>query len=83
MSRLQTQPDLSPTPIFNPSLEQFVFKYNRTEEYILVPYGIETYPKWLADKIASALADTIIGKQGVRKNHELDREELLKEIYVT
>lgn len=82
MSKIQTQPNLSPTPLFNPSLEEFVFKYNGTEEYILPAYGIETYPKWLADKMAATLADTIIAKRGVRKNHQLDKEELLDQIYV-
>jgi hypothetical protein len=81
MNRLQTQPNLSPTPLFNPSLEEFVFTYDK-EIYTLPAYGIETYPKYLADRMASTLADTIISKQGVRKNYELDKEELLQQIYV-
>lgn len=82
MSRLPTQPNQTPTPIFNPSLEEFRYTYEGTE-YVLAPYGIETYPKYLADRMANRLADEIISKQGVRKNHQLDKDELLKQIYVT
>jgi hypothetical protein len=81
MPRLQTQPNLSPTPIFNPSLEAFVFTYDK-KDHTLPAYGIETYPKYLADRMARRLADEIIAKRGIIKNHEFDREELLKQIYV-
>jgi hypothetical protein len=81
MNRLPTKPDETPTNLFNPSLESFTFIYDK-KEYILPAYGIENYPKYLADRLASSLADTIIGKRGVIKNHSLDKEELLKEIYV-
>lgn len=81
MPRLQTQPNLSETQLFNPSLEEFVFVYDR-ETYTLPAYGIEPFPKYLADRMASTLADTIISKQGIRKNYLLDKEELLKQIYV-
>ena len=81
MNRLQTKPNETPTPLFNPSLEAFEFVYDRVT-HILPAYGIETYPRYLADKMAKSLADTIIGKRGVIKNHELDKSELLKEIYV-
>lgn len=81
MTRLQTQPNQSQIPLFNPSLEEFVFIYDK-KNYTLPAYGIENYPKYLADKMASSLADTIIAKQGVRKNHDLDKQELLKQIYV-
>lgn len=82
MQRLPTQPNLSPTNLFNPSLEPFTFIYAK-EVYIFPSYSIRTYPKYLADKMASALADWIIGKRGVKKNYSLDKEELLKEIYVS
>jgi len=82
MIRLATTPDMTPIPLFNPSLEAFIFTYDR-KEHTLPAYGIETFPKYLADKMASRLADTIIGKRGVIKNHELDKSELLKEIYIT
>ena len=81
MERLPTQPNKTLTALFNPSLEAFTFIYDK-KEYILPAYGIETFPKYLADKMASRLADTIIGKRGVIKNHELDKSELLKEIYI-
>lgn len=81
MSRLQTQPNLLLVPLFNPSLEEFVFVYDK-KTYTLPAYGIESYPKYLADKMSNKLADTIISKQGVRKNYELDKQELLKQIYV-
>jgi hypothetical protein len=45
--------------LFNPSLEAFEFIYDK-EAHILPAYGIETYPKWLADRMATSLADTII-----------------------
>lgn len=81
MPRLQTQPNLSPTTIFNPSLEVFTFEYDG-EKYVLAPYDVVPFPKYLADKMASRLADEIIARRGVMKNHELDKQELLKEIYV-
>ena len=81
MQRLPTQPNQTPVSLFNPSLEAFEFIYDK-EAHILPAYGIETYPKWLADRMATSLADTIISKRGVVKNHSLDKEELLKEIYV-
>lgn len=82
MERLATKPDETPTNLFNPSLESFTYIYDKTE-YILPAYGIETYPKYIANGLASTLADTIIGRRGVIKNHSLDKEELLKEIYIT
>lgn len=82
MNRLPTQPNLSPTPLFNPSLEEFTFSYDG-KTYTLPAFGIEKFPKYLADKMAKRLADTIIAHQGVRKNYQLDHEELLKQIYIT
>lgn len=82
MNRLPLKPNITPINLFNPSLESFTFNYDK-KEYILPAYGIESYPKYLADKLASSLADTIIGKRGVIKNYELDKKELLKEIYVS
>jgi len=81
MQRLPKSPNLTPVSLFNPSLESFEFTYDK-KVYVLPAYGIETFPKYLADKMARSLADTIIGKRGVMKNHQLDKEELLKEIYV-
>ena len=81
MQRLRLTPDTTPVNLFNPSLESFTFIYDK-KEYILPAYGIESYPKYLADRLAESLADTIIGKRGVIKNHSLDKEELLKEIFV-
>lgn len=81
MQRLPTGPDLTPTNIFNPSLELFELTYDK-KTYILPAYGIESFPKWLAERMASSLADKIIGKRGVIKNYFLDKEELLEEIYV-
>lgn len=80
MNRLPTQPNLSPVPLFNPSVEVFTFIYDK-KPYFIQGYGIETFPKYLADKMAPAMADWIIGKRGVIKNYSLDKEELLKTIY--
>ncbi len=81
MNRLPKGPDMTLVSLFNPSLESFTFVYDG-KEYILPAYGIESFNKWLADRMASQLADVIIGKRGVMKNHSLDKEELLKEIYI-
>jgi len=81
MKRLPTGPDLTLTSIFNPSLELFTLSFDK-DSYVLPAYGIETFPKWIADRMAQSLADTIIGQRGVMKNHQLDKEELLREIYV-
>ena len=81
MIRLPKSPNETPVTLFNPSLENFTFVYDK-KEYVLPAYGVETYPKYLADKMASQLADVIIGKRGVMKNHTLDKDELLTEIYV-
>jgi hypothetical protein len=81
MIRLQLTPDITPTNLFNPSLESFTFTYDQ-KEYILPAYGVEVFPKYLADRLAESLADNIIGKRGVIKNHSLDKEELLKEIFI-
>ena len=80
MQRLPKSPNMTPVNLCNPSLEAFTFIYDK-KEYILPAYGIETYPTYLANKMANSLADWIIAKRGVRKNHELDKEELLKEIF--
>ena len=81
MQRLPTSPNLTPVSLFNCSLDSFDFTYDN-KVYTLPAYGIETYPKYLADRLAESLADFIIGKRGIIKNHQLDKEELLKEIYV-
>ena len=81
MQRLLLLPDLTPVSLFNPSLKSFEFIYDK-KIYTLPAYGIETFPKYLADRMARRLADTIIGERGVLKNHTLDKEELLQEIYV-
>lgn len=81
MKRLLLKPDTTPVSIFNPSLELFEYPYDQ-KVYTVPAYGTEIYPKYLADKLASTLADTIIGKRGVMKNYALDKQELLKEIYI-
>lgn len=81
MKRLPTGPDETPTSISNVALKEFTCTYDK-KEYTIAGYGIETYPKYLADHIANALAEWIIVTRGVKKNHSLDKEELLKEIYM-
>lgn len=81
MQRLRYAPEITPTNLFNPSLESFTLSHDK-KEYVLPPYGIEPFPRYIADLMASQLADTIIGKRGIIKNYQLDKEELLKEIYV-
>lgn len=81
MQRLPNKPDETPTSLFNPSLDSFTLTYDK-QSYTLPAYGIDTFPKWLADRIANGLAEQIIGNHGIIKNHALDRFNLLKEIYV-
>lgn len=81
MQRLPTSPNLTPKSLFNPSLESFTFIYDK-KEYILPAFGIDTFPTYIADRLARSLADHIISKRGVIKNHSLDKEELLQEIYI-
>lgn len=82
MPRIPTQPNQSPVKLFNPSLDDFTFTYGK-EQHSLAAYGVESFPKYLAEKMAHRLADTIISKRGVRENHQLDKEKLLKEIFIT
>jgi hypothetical protein len=81
MKRLPIKPDTTSTSLFNPSLESFEFIYDK-KVYTIPAFGIETFPKYLADRIANRLADTIIGQRGVMENHTLDKEKILKEIYI-
>lgn len=77
------QPNHSPKTLFNPDMETFIFSYDGGKEiYTLYPMSHETFPTYIADKIAPQLADRIIGKTGVKQNYELDKQELLKRIYV-
>ena len=81
MVRLQTQPNKTPQTLFNPDREAFIFSYDGGKEvYTLYPMSYEEFPKYIADKMASALADKIISKAGLK--HTTDKEELLKRIYV-
>ena len=81
--RQQTQPVTTPTNLFNPDTETFVFSYDMGKQvYTLYAMSYDSVPKYIADKIAPLLADKIIGQRGVIKNHSLDKEELLREIYV-
>lgn len=83
MNRLPQGPNLTPTRLQNPSLEEFVFSYNGgREKYVLAAYDIKTFPKYIADLMASGLADKIIGKRGIRQNYQQDKEDLLKEIFI-
>lgn len=79
--RLPTQPDETPITIFNPALEEFEFIYDQ-EKYKLAGYDFATHPKYLADRMASKLADWILSKWGIKQNYELDKRELLEKIYV-
>lgn len=80
MQRLPTGPNLTPLSLFNPSIEPFTFVYDK-KEYVIAGYGVESFPTYLATRMANALADWIIANRGVLKNYFLDKEELLKEIY--
>lgn len=81
MRRLRINPDETPTSITNPALKAFTCTYDN-KEYTIAGYGIETYPAYLANHIAFSMADWIIATQGIKKNHALDREKLLDEIYL-
>ena len=82
--QLPTQPDLTPTTLHNPDLEPFVFKYMQEDgqkTYVIPPLGIETFPKYLADKMARKLADKIIFKRGIKHGYERDHKAMLNIIY--
>lgn len=78
---LKQQPNLTPTTLFNPALRPFHATYDK-KPYVIQGMDFETFPKWLADKLAPRLADWIIAEQGVKENYQLDKENLLKQIYV-
>ena len=52
------------------------------EVYTLHAMSYDSFPKYIADKIAPLLADKIIGKMGVKENYELDKAKLLDKIYM-
>lgn len=80
---LPIQPNRSPKTLFNLDREEFTFSYDGGKEvYTLPPFGYDTFPTYIADRMASSLADKIISKSGVKKNYELDKKELLAKIYV-
>jgi hypothetical protein len=85
-NRLPTQPNLSPTLVFNPRLSPVTYTFANDDgtstEYVL--YGLEatTLPYYLAHKIANKLADQIYFERGRKNNYEMDKAEILKEILV-
>jgi|GEM_PF-6494739 len=79
--KLPTEPDQTPTLLFNPSKADFVCQYNG-KDVILPSRVITEYPKWLADHIAKHLAQKLAleEKSGL---HFADRVNTWKErIYV-
>lgn len=79
--RLPSQPDKTPTSIYNPDKSDFTITWN--EEPNTIHAGeIETYPKWLADHIAKHLCKYLIMKRGIRINYEADYEDMMKQIQI-
>lgn len=83
---LPNQPDQTPVNLYNPDLKDFTFVLaddnNVQHEYILHSQEITTLPKYIADHGASKLADMLVWKRGVKSNYELDKKNILEEIYV-
>jgi hypothetical protein len=83
---LPQEPNSTETYIFNPDLRDFSFSLsdddNIVHEYTLLAQEITTLPKYIADHGANKLADYILGKRGIKQNYELDKNNLMKEIYV-
>ena len=81
----QHQPDETPVNLFNPS-EDFTFTLANDDNvpvgYVLKGNEITTLPKYIADHGANKLADKIVWQRGIRDNYELDKANVLKEIYI-
>ncbi len=83
MERLPTTPNLTQQTLYNPDRETFTYSYDGGKAiYTLYPMSYDDFPAYIARKIANALAEKIIGKEGVKKNFSLDKEELLKRIII-
>lgn len=79
---LNNQPDKTPITLFNPDREPFIFSYNGGREvYTLYAMSYDEFPKYIALKMASKLAEKMIGKLGVKENFELDKKKLLERIF--
>lgn len=86
MSRIPSEPDITPTSIYNPMTEDFTTTY-ANEDNEPIPYTcpaqeISTFPAYIANKIKKNLAQVIVFKRGVKTNYEDDYNEVLKEISV-
>ncbi len=83
---MQTSPDLTPTNLYNPLIEDFKFiradDNNVKHEYILRGQEITTLPRAIAIQGANDLAYYIVYKRGIKNNFELDKQNVLKEIFV-
>jgi len=83
---LPQEPNSTETYIFNPGLKDFKFSladdYNVVHEYVFLAQEITTLPKYIADHGVNKLVDYIINKRGIKENYELDKNNLMKEIYV-
>ena len=83
MPRLPLKPDKTETNLYNPDTEEFNFSYDGgRESYNFHAMSYESFPKYIADKMASLLADKIIGKMGIKQNYMLDKQKLLDRIYI-
>lgn len=79
--RLPSQPDITPTPIYNPDKSDFTIAWNE-EPHTIHAGEIETYPKWLADHIAKHLCNHLVMKRGIRVNYDEDYKEMMAQIIV-
>ncbi len=81
------QRDETPTLVYNPDTEDFTFKRaiegTRDQvEYILRSQEITTLPFYIARQGANSLADKLVWKRGIKTNYELEKKNVLEEIYV-
>jgi len=83
MQHLPVQPDKTPTQLFNPGMEEFTFPYDGGREvYTLYPLSYDTFPAYIAHKMAPILAEKIMAKEGIKDNFELDKKRLIARILV-
>jgi hypothetical protein len=82
MFPLPSEPDITPTHIYNPSKEDFTWQWDGSD-YLLPARGkILTFPKWLADHLAKHLANKLAQEDDSRGHHEEKVKKWLSRIYI-
>lgn len=79
---LPTKPDETPTLIFNPSKEDFIYPFSGVD-HTLPSRQIVTHPKYLADHLAKHLASKLALAEGPGLHYEDRYKRQLEKIYVT